>query len=108
MGQPSHSGKAAVTGTTSSASTATSSKGGSGVKPIVNSNTCPYAIAHILANLTTTNTELRRIALSEKDITEEQYEKLQHLQNMHSKDKDGANQDFTVSSRCGFVYWEIS
>ena len=42
--------------------------------------TCAFTIAHILAHLTVTNTELRNKALAEKEMTPEQYEQMQKLQ----------------------------
>ncbi|CAM9233984.1 unnamed protein product, partial [Ectocarpus fasciculatus] len=52
-------------------------------------STASYGIAHILAALTVTNKELRDKALAEKDITPEQFEQLQELQRVKTKDADG-------------------
>lgn len=52
-------------------------------------STAAYGIAYIFAALTVTNRELRAVALAEKDMTVEQYEKLQELQRIKTKDKDG-------------------
>ncbi len=49
-----------------------------------------YGISHILALLTVTNGELHKIALAEKDITPDQYAKLQELQRIKGvKDENG-------------------
>ena len=39
-----------------------------------------YGLAHIFAALTVTNRELRALALAEKDISVDQYEKMMELQ----------------------------
>lgn len=52
-------------------------------------STIAYGVAHILASLSVTNAELRRKALAEKDITEEQYNQMQELQRVKGKDNDG-------------------
>lgn len=52
-------------------------------------STASYGIAHIIAALTVTNKELRDKALAEKDITPEQFEQLQELQRVKTKDDDG-------------------
>lgn len=52
-------------------------------------STASYGIAHILAALTVTNKELRDRALAEKDITPEQFEQLQELQRVKTKDDNG-------------------
>ena len=48
-----------------------------------------YGLAHIFATITVTNHELRAASLAEKEMTVEQYEKLQELQRIKTKDKDG-------------------
>ncbi len=48
-----------------------------------------YGLAHIFAAISVTNHELRAAALAEKDMTVEQFEKLQELQRIKTKDKDG-------------------
>jgi hypothetical protein len=49
-----------------------------------------YGLAHIFALLTVTNAELHKIALAEKDITPEQFAKLQELQRIKGvKDENG-------------------
>jgi hypothetical protein len=52
-------------------------------------STAAYGLAYIFAALTVTNRELRAVALAEKEMTVEQYEKLQELQRIKTKDKDG-------------------
>eukprot|EP01041_Mallomonas_annulata_P007218 gene7218-14717_t len=48
-----------------------------------------YGLAHMFASLTVTNHELRAIALAEKDMTPDQFQKLQELHRIKTKDKDG-------------------
>ena len=48
-----------------------------------------YGVAYILSALTVTNKELRAIALAEKDISLDMYEKMQELQRIKTKDEDG-------------------
>jgi len=48
-----------------------------------------YGLMHILAALTVTNAELKAKALAEKDISPEQYEQLQELQRIKTKDEEG-------------------
>jgi len=58
------------------------------VSPLLDErSTAAYGIAHILASITVTNSELRSIALAEKDISPEQYEQLQELQRIKTKDE---------------------
>jgi len=58
------------------------------VSPLLDErSTAAYGIAHILAAITVTNSELRAIALAEKDISPEQYEQLQELQRIKTKDE---------------------
>jgi protein unc-45 len=52
-------------------------------------STAAYGLAHIFAALSVTNRELRALALAEKEMTLEQYDKLQELQRIKTKDKDG-------------------
>lgn len=52
-------------------------------------STAAYGVAHILCALSVTNRELRAIALAEKDITPEQYDQMQELQRIKTKDEDG-------------------
>ena len=52
-------------------------------------STAAYGVAHILAALTVTNKELRDKALAEKDITPEQFQQLQELQRVKTKDEHG-------------------
>lgn len=52
-------------------------------------STVAYGLAYIFAALTVTNRELRAAALAEKEMTLEQYDKLQELQRIKTKDKDG-------------------
>jgi hypothetical protein len=52
-------------------------------------STAAYGVAHILCALTVTNRELRAAALADKDITPEQYEQMQELQRIKTKDEDG-------------------
>jgi hypothetical protein len=52
-------------------------------------STAAYGLAHILAALTVTNQELHAKALQEKDISPEQYEQMQQLQRIHTKDEHG-------------------
>lgn len=48
-----------------------------------------YGLVHILAALTVTNAELKAKALAEKDISPEQYEQMQELQRIKTKDEEG-------------------
>ncbi len=48
-----------------------------------------YGIAHIMALLTVTNKELHEIALAEKEMTLDEYERLQELQRIKTKDDEG-------------------
>ena len=48
-----------------------------------------YGMAHILAALTVTNKELKALALAEKDISLDQYEKMMELQRIKAKDEAG-------------------
>ena len=52
-------------------------------------STAAYGVAHILSSLTVTNRELRALALADKDITPEQYEQMQELQRIKTKDENG-------------------
>ncbi len=52
-------------------------------------STASYGLAHIFASLTVTNKELRDKALAEKDISPEQFEQLQQLQRVKTKDEQG-------------------
>lgn len=52
-------------------------------------STAAYGLAHIMAALTVTNRELRAKALAEKDMTVEQYEQMQELHRIKTKDEDG-------------------
>lgn len=52
-------------------------------------STAAYGVAHILASVTVTNRELRAIALADKDMTPEQYEQMQELQRIKTKDEAG-------------------
>ena len=52
-------------------------------------STAAYGLAHVLAAVTVTNHELRAKALAEKDMTVEQYEKLQEIQRIKTKDEKG-------------------
>jgi len=51
--------------------------------------TCAYTISYIFSQITVTNEELRRKALAEKDITPEQYDQMQKLQRISTKDENG-------------------
>lgn len=48
-----------------------------------------YGLVHILAALTVTNAELKARALADKDITPEQYDQMQELQRIKTKDEEG-------------------
>jgi hypothetical protein len=62
------------------------------VSPLLDErSTAAYGIAHILAALTVTNGELHAKALAEKDMTPEQYEQLQELQRIKTKDEKTGN-----------------
>lgn len=52
-------------------------------------STASYGLAFIFANLTVTNWELRALALADKDISVEQYEKMMELQRIKAKDENG-------------------
>jgi len=52
-------------------------------------STAAYGLTHVLAALTITNYELRQRALAEKDITPEQYDQVQKLQRINTKDEEG-------------------
>jgi hypothetical protein len=52
-------------------------------------STAAYGVAHILAALTVTNRELRDRALAERDITAEQFQQLQELQRVKTKNDQG-------------------
>lgn len=52
-------------------------------------NSSSYGLAHILAALTVTNHELRALALADKELTPDQYDQLQELQRIKTKDEDG-------------------
>lgn len=52
-------------------------------------STAAYGVAHILASLTVTNRELRAIALADKDISPEQYDQMQELQRIKTRDEAG-------------------
>ena len=52
-------------------------------------STAAYGVAHILCSLTVTNRELRALALADKDITPEQFEQMQELQRIKTKDENG-------------------
>ena len=52
-------------------------------------STAAYGICHILCALTVTNRELRMAALADKGVTMEQFEQLQELQRIKTKDEDG-------------------
>eukprot|EP01034_Spumella_vulgaris_P029108 gene29108-36099_t len=52
-------------------------------------STAGYGLAHILAALTVTNGELHARALAEKDISAEQFQQMQELQRIKTKDDDG-------------------
>lgn len=48
-----------------------------------------FGVAFILSNLTVTNRELRALALADKDISVDQYEKMMELQRIKAKDENG-------------------
>lgn len=48
-----------------------------------------YGLSHVFASLTVTNRELKALALADKEMTLEQYEKLQELQRIKGKDENG-------------------
>jgi hypothetical protein len=52
-------------------------------------STAAYGVAHILAALTVTNRELRDRALAEREITAEQFQQLQELQRVKTKNEQG-------------------
>ncbi len=52
-------------------------------------STAAYGLAHILAAVTVTNGELHAKALAAKDISPEQYQQMQELQRIKTKDEDG-------------------
>ncbi len=52
-------------------------------------STAAYGLTHILAALTVTNSELHTRALAEKDISPEQFQQMQELQRIKTKDDDG-------------------
>lgn len=52
-------------------------------------STAAYGFTHIFAALTVTNSELRAKALAEKDITPAQFEQMQELQRIKTKDEEG-------------------
>jgi hypothetical protein len=52
-------------------------------------STATYGLAHILAALTVSNHELRAKALADKDMTPEQFDKLQELQRLKTEDEHG-------------------
>ena len=52
-------------------------------------STAAYGLSHIIASITITNYELRARALAEKDMSPEQFEQLQELQRIKTKDEDG-------------------
>lgn len=55
-------------------------------------STAAFGLAYILAALTVTNKELRDKALQEKELTNETYEQLMKMQNLHSKDKNNTDE----------------
>jgi hypothetical protein len=52
-------------------------------------STAAYGVVHILCSLTVTNRELRALALADKDISPEQFEQMQELQRIKTKDEHG-------------------
>ncbi len=48
-----------------------------------------FGLVHIIAAVTVTNNELRLKALAEKGITPEQFDQLQNLQRINTKDEEG-------------------
>lgn len=48
-----------------------------------------FGLAYIFATLSVTNMELRALALAEKDISVEQYDKIMELQRIKAKDEAG-------------------
>ena len=48
-----------------------------------------FGISQIISSLTVTNRELKLLLLAERDISVEQYEKLQELQRIKTKDENG-------------------
>jgi hypothetical protein len=56
---------------------------------IAERSTIAFGIVHILASITVTNRELRALALAEKDMTVDQYEKMMELQKIKTSDGEG-------------------
>ena len=56
-------------------------------------STAAFGLAYILAALTVTNKELRDKALQEKELTNETYEQLMKMQNLHNKDNNEEKAD---------------
>lgn len=52
-------------------------------------STAAYGLCHIIASLTVTNHELKAKALADKGITTDQFEKMEELQRLHTKDENG-------------------
>jgi len=67
-------------------------------------STAAFGLAYILAALTVTNKELRDKALQEKELTNETYDQLMKMQNLHSKDsteeKSGIDSDSDTVDLC--------
>lgn len=53
-------------------------------------SSCIYGITHIISSLTVTNRELLILALREKEMTIDQYEKMKELQRINTKESEGA------------------
>lgn len=68
--------------------------------PLTEGSTGVYGLAHIFAALTVTNRELRALALADKEMTVEQYDKLKELQRIKTKDENG-----NVIEEKKVLYW---
>jgi hypothetical protein len=57
--------------------------------PLASGSPAVFGLAYVLASLTVTNRELRAIALADKEMTLEQYDKLKELQRIKAQGENG-------------------
>jgi hypothetical protein len=70
----------------------------------VEGSTAVYGLAHVIASLTVTNKELKALALADKEMTLDQFEQLQELQRIKTKDENGeVVEEQKVSQHMGIV-----